>query len=34
MTEGVNPSKIEFFDALTRLEAGLVQFNNVLGQCG
>jgi hypothetical protein len=32
MTEGVNPSKIEFFDAMTRLEADLAQFGNMLGQ--
>jgi hypothetical protein len=32
-TEGVNPLKIEFFDAVARLEAGLAQFGNMLGQC-
>jgi hypothetical protein len=31
-TEGVNPPKIEFFDAVARLEAGLAQFGNMLGQ--
>jgi hypothetical protein len=31
-TEGVNPPKIEFFDALPRLEAGLAQFGNTIGQ--
>jgi hypothetical protein len=31
MTEGANPPKIEFFDALVRLEVGLAQFNNALG---
>ena len=31
-TEGVNPPKIEFFDAVARLEAGLAQFGNTLGQ--
>jgi hypothetical protein len=30
--EGVNPPKIEFFDAVSRLEAGLAQFGNTLGQ--
>jgi hypothetical protein len=28
MTEGVNLLKIEFFDAMARLEAGLEQFSN------
>jgi hypothetical protein len=32
VTEGVNPSKIEFFDAVARLMAGLAQFGNTLGQ--
>jgi hypothetical protein len=32
-TEGVNLLKIEFFDAVARLEAGLVQFSNMLDQC-
>jgi hypothetical protein len=30
-TEGVNPPKIEFFDAVEPLEAILAQFGNVLG---
>jgi hypothetical protein len=30
--EGVNPPEIELFDAMARLEAGLAQFGNVLGQ--
>jgi hypothetical protein len=30
--EGVNPLKIEFFDAVARLEASLAQFGNMLGQ--
>jgi hypothetical protein len=34
VTEGANPLKIEFFDMVEHLEAGLVQFSNVLGQCG
>jgi hypothetical protein len=33
-TEGANPSKIEFFDAVARLEAGLMQFSNALDQRG
>jgi hypothetical protein len=28
----VNPPKIEFFHTVTRLEAGLTQFSNALGQ--
>jgi hypothetical protein len=32
--EGANPLKIEFFDAVARLEAGLEQFSNALGQRG
>jgi hypothetical protein len=32
-TEGVNPRKIEFFDAVARFEASLVQFGNMLDQC-
>jgi hypothetical protein len=28
----VNPQKIEFFDAVARLEVGLAQFGNTLGQ--
>jgi hypothetical protein len=28
----VNPPKIEFFDIVTRLEVGLAQFGNTLGQ--
>jgi hypothetical protein len=31
-TEGANPPKIELFDTAERLEAGLVQFGNTLGQ--
>jgi hypothetical protein len=31
---GANPPKIEFFNAVARLEAGLVQFSNVLDQRG
>jgi hypothetical protein len=31
-TEGANLSKIEFFDAVARLEASLTQFSNMLGQ--
>jgi hypothetical protein len=31
-TEGANPSKIEFFDAVACLEVGLAQFSNMLGQ--
>jgi hypothetical protein len=31
--EGVNSSKIEFFDAVAHLMAGLEQFGNTLGQC-
>jgi hypothetical protein len=34
MIEGVNPLKIEFFNAVARLEASLVQFSNVLDQRG
>jgi hypothetical protein len=30
--EGANPVKIEFFDAVACLEAGLAQFSNMLGQ--
>jgi hypothetical protein len=30
---GVNPPKIEFFDAVARLKANLSQFGNTLGQC-
>jgi hypothetical protein len=30
--EGANPPKIEFFDAVARLEAGLSQFSNTPGQ--
>jgi hypothetical protein len=30
--EGVNPPKIELFDAVACLEAGLAQFGNTLGQ--
>jgi hypothetical protein len=33
-TEGANPPKIEFFDAVAGLKAGLAQFSNVLGQRG
>jgi hypothetical protein len=32
VTEGADPLKIEFFDAVARLEAGLEQFSNALGQ--
>jgi hypothetical protein len=32
VTEGANSPKIEFFNALARLEAGLAQFGNMLGQ--
>jgi hypothetical protein len=32
VTEGANPPKIEFFDTVARLEAGLAQFGNTLGQ--
>jgi hypothetical protein len=31
-TEGVNPLNEEFFDAVARLEAGLTQFSDTLGQ--
>jgi hypothetical protein len=31
-TEGVNPPKIEFFNAVARLKAGLAQFGNTHGQ--
>jgi hypothetical protein len=31
-TEGAIPSKLEFFDAVALLEAGLEQFGNTLGQ--
>jgi hypothetical protein len=31
-TEGADPPKIEFFDAVACLEAGLMQFGNTLGQ--
>jgi hypothetical protein len=31
-TEGANPPKIEFFDAVAHLEADLAQFGNTLGQ--
>jgi hypothetical protein len=34
MIEGVNPPKIEFFNAVARLEAGLAQFADTLGQRG
>jgi hypothetical protein len=30
--EGANPPKIEFFNAVAHLKAGLVQFSNELGQ--
>jgi hypothetical protein len=32
-TEGANPPNEEFFDAVARLEAGLAQFSDALGQC-
>jgi hypothetical protein len=32
VTEGANPSKIEFFNAMACLKAGLAQFDNALGQ--
>jgi hypothetical protein len=32
--EGANPLNVEFFEALARLKAGLVQFRNVLYQRG
>jgi methanogenic corrinoid protein MtbC1 len=32
VTEGVNPPNEEFFDAVARLEADLVQFSKALGQ--
>jgi hypothetical protein len=32
VTEGANPSNVEFFDTVARLEAGLAQFSNALGQ--
>jgi hypothetical protein len=32
MTEGVNPLKIELFDAVAHLEADLAQFSNMLAQ--
>jgi hypothetical protein len=32
VTEGVNPPKVEFFDVVARLEAGLTLFDNTLGQ--
>jgi hypothetical protein len=32
MTEGVNPLNEKFFDVVARLEAGLAQFSNALGQ--
>jgi hypothetical protein len=31
-TERANPMKIEFFDTVARLEVGLEQFGNTLGQ--
>jgi hypothetical protein len=31
---GVNPLKVEFFDAVACLEASLTQFNNMLDQRG
>jgi hypothetical protein len=31
-TEGANPPKIKFFDVVARLEAGLAQFGNTIGQ--
>jgi hypothetical protein len=34
VTEGVNPLKIEFFDAVARLKANLAQFSNALDQRG
>jgi hypothetical protein len=33
-TEGENLPKIEFFNAVARLEAGPAQFSNALGQRG
>jgi hypothetical protein len=32
MTEVANPPKIKFFNAVARLEAGVVQFSNTLDQ--
>jgi hypothetical protein len=32
VTEGANPPKIELFDVVARLKAGLAQFGNTLGQ--
>jgi hypothetical protein len=32
VSEGANPPKIEFFDAVACLEADLAQFGNTLGQ--
>jgi hypothetical protein len=34
VTEGANPSNVEFFDVVARLETILAEFNNVLGQRG
>jgi hypothetical protein len=31
-TKGVDPPKIEFFNTVARLEAGLAQFSNTHGQ--
>jgi hypothetical protein len=33
-TEGVNPPKIEFFDAVARLEPGLAQLSDAPNQSG
>jgi hypothetical protein len=30
--EGANPPKIEFFDIVAHIEAGLAQFGNTFGQ--
>jgi hypothetical protein len=34
VTKGVNPSKIEFFDAVARLEPGLAQLSDAPNQSG
>jgi hypothetical protein len=33
-TKGVNPLKMEFFDAVARLESGLAQLSDALDQSG
>jgi hypothetical protein len=34
VTEGANPLKMEFFDLVAHLKAGLSQFSNALDQRG